>query len=334
MPVVQWPEDVDEVITADITAASAYPTRAGGAVVTGVAPCGIDNRVEGQVGFTTSLAFARKLEHIMLDPRIALAYHSREHGFSTSSAFVLAQGMAAVDLEPSQDRLEAFAPQAERYVGPAKRGPVWDRLLRQYYVERVFVDIAVERLVAWPDLGCAGHPEVFGPPPAPAPAPQPPPANGTEPRIDVEKAAAQLATLPHRVLAYLGADGLPVVVAVAVAGHDAAGLRLVAAPGLLPEGGRRAGLLAHAYRPQLIGLSTRTFTGWLEVSGDGRAVYAPHTSKGFVAPPSKNLLLVANGLMSKWKLAQARRRGVSASLARSAAEAAAGRTAGASSDTP
>jgi hypothetical protein len=320
MAEVQWPDSIDEVITGDITAAAAYATRAGGVVVTGVAPCGIDDRVRAQVGFTTSLAFARKLEHMVADPRVALAYHSREHGFSTSTAFVLAQGVAALDLEPSPERLEAFAPQAERYVGPVRRGPLWDRLLHQYYAERVFVDIAVERLMAWPDLGCAGHPEVFGAAPAPPPAPQPPPAKGTEPRTEVEKAAGQLATLPHRVLAYLGADGLPVVVAAEVAGHDAAGLHLVAAPGLLPEGGRRAGLLAHAYRSQLIGLSTRTFTGWLEVSGDGRAVYAPHTSKGFVAPPNKNLLLVINGVMSKWKLAQARRRGVSASLERLAAE--------------
>ena len=91
-----------------------------------------------------------------------------------------------------------------------------------------------------------------------------------------------------------------------IAGHDAAGLRLVAAAGLLPPGGRRAGLLAHAYRPQLIGLSTRIFTGWLEVGGDG-AVYAPHTSKGFVVPPNKNTLLVLNGLLAKFGMWQARR---------------------------
>ena len=45
------------------------------------------------------------------------------------------------------------------------------------------------------------------------------------------------------------------------------------------------------------GLSTRTFTGWLEVSPDG-AVSAPHTSRDFVAPPRKNLLLVSNGLLA------------------------------------
>jgi hypothetical protein len=86
-----------------------------------------------------------------------------------------------------------------------------------------------------------------------------------------------------------GRQRFPVIVPVQIAGHDRAGLRLVVTVGLLPPGGRRAGLLAHAYRPQLVGLSTWIFTGWLEVRGHA-AVYAPHTSKGFVAPPSKSLL--------------------------------------------
>jgi len=96
---------------------------------------------------------------------------------------------------------------------------------------------------------------------------------------------------------------------------------------LLPPGGRRAGLLAHAYRPQLVGLSTRIFTGWLEVSGDA-AVYAPHTSRGFVAPPSKKLLLTLNGLLAKFGLWQARRHGTAERLERLSTEQAAAGTAG------
>jgi hypothetical protein len=126
--------------------------------------------------------------------------------------------------------------------------------------------------------------------------------------------------LAHRLLTYRGGNGFPVVVPVHLAGHDGAGLRLVAARGLLPSGGRRAGLLAHAHRAQLVGLSTRTFTGWLEVTPDGAAIYAPHTSKGFVAPPRKNLLLVSNGLLAKFGLWQAHRRGTAERLEQLAAE--------------
>jgi hypothetical protein len=316
---VSWPAEVDEVIKGDITAAVAYITPAGGAVVTAVAPCGIGQRETGLLGFTTSLGFGRKLERIVRDPHVAVAYHARDHGFSASPAFVLAQGTASVDITPSRERLEALVPQAERYVGKVVRGPLWDRLLREYYGERVFVDIAVQRVAAWPDLSASGSMEVTG---AAWPGwadPQPAPGNGTGPRIDVAKAAARAGALPHRVLAYRGADGFPVIVPVQLAGHDETGLRLVAPDGLLPPGGRRAGLLTHAYRPQLVGLSTRVFTGWLEVTGD-TAVYAPHTSKGFVAPPSKNLLLVSNGLMAKFGLWQARRHGAAERLAQLASQ--------------
>ena len=317
---VRWSDEVDEVIKGDLTAGVAYLTPAGGAVVTAVAPVGIDQREAGGVGFTTSLGFARKLERIICDPHVALAYHTREHGFSASPAFVLAQGRAWVDLTPSRERLEAMIPQGERFVGDVARGPVWDRLLREYYFERVFVDIAVKRMVAWPDLSAAGEMKVTGAPwPGPA-APQPPPENGTGPRVDVDRAARQVATLPHRVLAYRGTDGFPVVVPVELAGHDGTGLRLVTASGLLPPGGRRAGMLAHSYRPQLVGLSTRIFTGWLEVADNGTAVYAPHTSKGFVAPPRKKLLLLSNGLFAKYGMWQAHRRGTAERLQRLAAE--------------
>ena len=307
---VSWPDEAEEVISGDITAAAAYLTPAGGVVVTAVAP-GLGNRQRdaGVVGFTTSLGFARKLERIIREPRVALAYHAREHGFSASPVFVLAQGRASVDIRPSRERLEALVPRAEQFYGEVKRGPVWDRLLREYYYERVLVDITLERVVTWPDLSASGNPQVAGAPwPDPA-GPQRPPGKGTGPRTDVDRAAGRIATLPHRALAYRGSDGFPVVVPVDLAGHDGTGLRLVAAPGLLPSGGRRAGLLAHAYRPQLVGLSTRIFTGWLEVPPDGAAVYAPHTSKGFIAPHRKNLLLISNGLLAKAGMWQARRKG-------------------------
>ena len=308
--VVRWSDEADEAISGDITAAAAYLTPAGGVVVTAVAP-GFGNRQRGRglVGFTTSLGFGRKLDRIIREPRVALAYHAREHGFSASSVYVLAQGRASVDITPSRDRLEALRPQGERFYGAARQGPAWDRLLHEYYYERVIIDITLERVTTWANLSAAGHPQVSGAPWPGPPGAQQPPAKGTGPRVDVGQAAGRIGMLPHRVLAYRGPDGFPVVVPVALAGHDAAGLRLVASPGLLPEGSRRAGLLAHAYRPQLIGLSTRIFTGWLEVAPGGGAVYAPHTSRGFIAPPRKNLLLISNGLIAKAGMWQARRKG-------------------------
>jgi hypothetical protein len=248
---------------------------------------------------------------------VALAYHTREHGFSSDPRFVLVQGRASVDLTPSPARIDAFAPQATRYLGELNEGPIWDRLLREYYRERVFVDVSVDRVMTWPNLAGDGPPSTGGSDAPPTPAPQAPPAKGAGPRVDVDKLARRLSGLPHRLLAYRGADGYPVIVPIELAGHDDGGLRLVASE-ILPPGGRRAGVLAHQYRPQLVGLSTQVLTGWLEVDGDGQARYSPHTTKGFTAPPVKRLLLVTNGLLAKRGVRLARMEGTAERLAAAA----------------
>ena len=130
---VRWAAEVDEVITGDITVAVAYITPAGGAVVTAVAPCGISRPERGELGFTTSLGFGKKLERIVANPRVALAYHARDHGFSASPLFVLAQGSARVDLQPSLDRLIALRAAGDAVPGDAEAraglGPAAARVL-------------------------------------------------------------------------------------------------------------------------------------------------------------------------------------------------------------
>jgi len=87
------------------------------------------------------------------------------------------------------------------------------------------------------------------------------------------------------------------------------GVRIQAAEGLLPSGARRAGLLGHQYGHQLLGMSVRQHTGWLEVAHpDGRqGLYAPHTEQGFRAPSNKTLLMLANGFVAKQGVRRARR---------------------------
>ncbi|WP_327097923.1 hypothetical protein OIE68_03325 [Nocardia vinacea] len=65
--------------------------------------------------------------------------------------------------------------------------------------------------------------------------------------------------------------------------------------------------LAHTYRPQLVGLECRQHTGWIEI--DSTDATYPHTESGFLAPPNKTLLLLANGLMARRGLARARKQG-------------------------
>jgi hypothetical protein len=306
-----WSDGVDAVLGGDLTAALAYLTPAGGAVVTAVAPVGLRDRDAGTVTFTTSLGFGRKIGRIEKNPRIALAYHAREHGFAGGSQYVLVQGTASVVREPDRRYLEEVVqPQAERFMGPPKRGRLfWDRWLKAYYSDRVPVNVEVVRVACWPDADCLEEPSIFGPPLPPAPPPQAPPARGAGPRVDSHAAARRLSRLKHLLLAFAGGDGYPLVVPVSIDGVSAEGLHIAGPPPLLPPGGRRAGLLGHEYRPQLIGLAARQHTGWLDVEDEeGRAAYAPHTERGFRAPANKTLFLLANGFLARRGLRAATRR--------------------------
>jgi hypothetical protein len=305
---VTWTDEIMEVLTGDLTVAVAYGTPAGGAVVTAVSPIGLVDRERGVVSFTTSLGFGKKLEHIVRDPCVSLCYHTREHGFSDARPTVLVQGVASVSLEPSPSRIEALQPNIVRFLGEQKSGRFWDWLLFEYDKQRVIVDISVERIVSWPGPAAAGPMSVTGRPWAADVASQQPPAKGTGPRVDVPRTAKQISGLPHRLVAYRGADGFPVVVPVQMGRSDPDGLHLVAAEGLLSQGARRAGLLAHRFAPRCAPLGVLSCTGWLEVSGD-TARYAPHTVKAISTPPSKLLQTVGNGALTKYGYHRARRNG-------------------------
>ena len=300
---VAWDDEVDAILRADLTAALGYRTPAGGAVVLAVAPVGLHDRAAGTVGFTTSLGFSKKLDRIAQDPRVALAFHAREHGASSSPAYVLVQGRATVDAAPTPERKQQVFDHAGRYLGKTPRNRFWNFWLREYGDVRVPVDVAVERIVVWPDLRCAGDPVVHGAPLPDPPAPQAAPKKGTGPRIDVARAAKRLGKTDHLLLTWCAGDGFPVVLPVTLAGSGPEGLRLAAAAPL-PEGARRAGLLGHSYRAKLVGLLTRAHTGWL----DG-GLYAPHTEAGYQAPPNKTLLLLLNGALAKHGVRKARKAG-------------------------
>ena len=308
---VSWPDHVDRLIEGDLTAGLAYVTPAGGSVVTAVAPVGLRDRERGTVGFTTSLGLGRKLERIKQNPRVALAYHARKHGFADGGGYVLVQGDAELTLEPDEHYLEHdLGPRAERYLGERKKGFFWDRWLREYYRDRVPVEVTVRRIVVWPDVHCAGEPDVMGEPwPADDPPSQDQPKKGAGPRVDCGRAADKARELSFALLAFRDSDGYPAIVPVEIAGHSDEGLELTAAKDLIPPGARRAGLVSHDYKEQLRGISTRQFTGWLTADGAGAATYAPHTEQGFKAPTNKSLLLLANGFVAKRGLKKARREG-------------------------
>ena len=150
-------------------------------MATCVAPVGLRDRQAGWVGFTTSLGFGKKLDRIERDPHVALAFHAREHGTSHSQRYVLVQGRAEIVPDPDEALLTLVWDQAVGVLGPAKRGRLfWDLWLREYYAVRVPVLVHLDRIMAWPDLRCAGRPEVLGTPAPLSPPGAPGPAQGRD----------------------------------------------------------------------------------------------------------------------------------------------------------
>jgi len=153
--------------------------------------------------------------------------------------------------------------------------------------------------------------------PLESPAPQPPPARGTSPRINVARAARAAARLPDVLLGWVAADGFPMIVPVRISETETRGIVLDAPDGLVPEGGRRAGLTAHWFdrafrrgKPTGWGMSIHVHTGWLEATSAERGVlYAPHTKAGYGFPASTLLYRIAAGLGTRWGFREARRAG-------------------------
>jgi hypothetical protein len=296
-----WPDNVDEILGGDQVVALAYTTPANGVILTPLTNFGLRDRENGTLSaVNSSVAAWRKLDRIRKSPKIALAYHTRTHGFSDRPEYVLMQGTASL-APPHPDYPKSIQEAWERFGGPVDAGPIWNWWLRAFNM-RVEIQIAVERVIAWPDRDCLGAPEIYGTPVRGTPEEQRPPARGTGPRIRHRRAAKRAAKLPNVLLGWVGADGFPLVVPVAPDGARDEGIVLEAPPGLVPRGGRRAGLLAHSFARYTAGQHQRRHSGWVEAApGERRVIYAPHTEHGYRIPASMFVMrLVAGGGTRLW----------------------------------
>ncbi|MEV4004035.1 pyridoxamine 5'-phosphate oxidase family protein [Actinomadura sp. NPDC049753] len=306
MTFAHWPDTVDDIIGGDQAVMLATVTPAGGVVLTPVTNFGARDRDGGTVTVNSSVGGWKKLQRIKRDPKVALAFHTRDHGYSNRPEYVLVQGTASLSA-PLADYPETLGADWERFDGPRATGLLWNRWLRLYYT-RVLIEVTVARMVVWPDLTCGEQPRVLGPAlPSDAPEPHEPPGLGTAPRIDHAKAAGRLADLPETLLGWTGADGFPMVVPVSVSGDDQAGILLDPPPGILPGGGRRAGLTAHSFTKYVQGQHQRVHTGWLENGPEVR--YAPHTELAYRTPPSRLVYRLGVGAAMRIARRRARRAG-------------------------
>ena len=307
---IKWPDTVDEILDGDHVVALAYVTPASGVVLLPVTNFGVRDRAAGPVTVNTSVAAWRKLDRIRRNPHVALAFHTREHALSPGRPeYVLVQGKASLS-EPIAD-YPSKVEQWQRIEPWDETNRLWKWWLR-YYALRVSIEVAVERIVVWPDLRCEGSPQILGAAlPSEQPRSQKPPARGTGPRINHTRAAKRASELPDCLIGWVGADRLPVVSPVDVAGTEERGILLNAPAGLLPPGGRRAGLTAHWFSEGVVGQNQRKHTGWLEVESPGaNAVYAPHTQSNYRLPGSRFVYRLAAGAGTRWWIRGARRAGL------------------------
>jgi hypothetical protein len=307
-----WPDTVDEVLGGDQAVMFAQVTPAAGVVLTPLTNFGVRDREAGTMTpLNSSVAMWKKLERLQENPRIAIAYHTRKHGFSDRPEYILVQGRAS--LSPLEDRgwLERNREQWERAAGPSENGRLWDWWLRIYHW-RVAIGVEVERLVVWPDLDCQGEPQVFGAPrPSDPPQPQREPGKGTGPRVNHVRAARRAAALPDTLLGWVDADGFPFVVPVEVHGSEERGIVLETPAGApAPPGGRRAGMAAHDFARYTHGQNQRRHSGWLEAaSGERRVIYAPHTAHGYYMPWSETVFRLSAGFETRRRYRLGRRAG-------------------------
>jgi nitroimidazol reductase NimA-like FMN-containing flavoprotein (pyridoxamine 5'-phosphate oxidase superfamily) len=304
-----WPEEIEEILAGDHVVALAYPTPAKGVVILPLTNFGVRDREAGALTVNSSVGVPKKLERIRADPRVALAFHTREHALHERPEYVLVQGTAEIG-EPIADYPATMLEEWERFEPWTERPRFW-RWWQRIYGTRVSIVVHAERIVAWPDLSCVGEPTVLGEPlPAEAPSSQRPPGNGAVPRLDAPRAAARAGRLPHRLLGWTGADGLPMVVPVTVEGADEDGIDLGVAPGLAPPGARRAGLTAHAFGFQVLRQEQRKHTGWLQAEEEGRLRYAPHTDSSYRMPGSRLVYRTVTGAGTRLGIPAARRAGL------------------------
>lgn len=304
---VEWSDEIDAILGNDVAAGFAYATPANGVVITPMAPLGLRDRERGMVTLSTSLGLPKKLIRIRDNPRVAVAYHARDHSGLDSERFVLVQGRASFDPRPDRVWLDSITPQWERFLGPRSTGAV-GRWLEVYYYERVAITIEVDRIVSWPTSECASEPDAVGSPRSGPAPPQDPPKKGTTARVPTAKLRRQAERLPHTLLGWIGVDGLPEVVGVRITRADEAAVEIEPLAAI-PPGGRRAGLTSHMFEPRMVGQEQRIHTGWLDRDGD-RVRYSPHTKAGYALPASKALFVAGAAIGTRTGMRRARAAGL------------------------
>jgi hypothetical protein len=249
---------------------------------------------ESCIDITTGLGYPKKARDAERNPNVALLF-SEPHGSGLREPpMVLVQGVARVDEADLAANRMRYRREGERKLPKAgERLPpaTMDRLM-SWYVDRIYVHVTPERILAWPKGDIAAEPEVIGELPAGEAPIERPVASGViwEPRIE------QLGTqYPTAVLAVVGPGGFPFAGRVPVWADRIAGLvRIGAVPNGMPLRPGRACLTAHVHGPEFEWQRNFQVRGELVQDG-GRWALQPHKLVGgFEVPETQVAILAEN----------------------------------------
>ena len=290
-----WPNHIIDIMSNDVCVALAYRTPAGGVVMTPVTTVGMHDPAAGTVTVTSSLGNWKKLVRMRDDDRVAIVYHARDHSGIEHPQLLVAQGRASFPDKADGNWLTPEAAARQHHFLPAHpKGRFLGWVTREYYDHRVPITIAVERIIVdGADQPAAGPVST-------------PPAKGTSARVKPKKYLKRWKNAKHFLLGYVDVDGFPTAHRITPR-IDSGDIRFRDVR--LPEGGRRAGLLAHWFEPKLVGQGSVLMTGWLEVH-DGEGKFSPHTAGGYAMPPKELAYHLAGGLASKFGYRSALKKGL------------------------
>jgi hypothetical protein len=268
-----WPEPVLPVFARAITVEYTSLTGAGAPVTVPVVPYVEDDRRTLDV--STGLAYPAKAERARRNPKVCLLFADHVGTGLTDPPVVLVQGLATVrdtDLQGNTDRYvrRSLAKLPEAFKGMPKL------LLRRlnWYFGRIWIEVTPTRIRWWESkaldqesgewLAPAG---TTAPPSDPAP-PGRQPAAWLEPPADWRAAARHaVAQLDQHDLSWVGGDGFPLSVPVAVVERIGQGFRLRLGHRLpeTPQG--PACLTFHTHSSAFTSQENRTFVGHVSATG-------------------------------------------------------------------
>ena len=252
-----------------------HVTPAQGVVLTPVTNFAQRDRLAGTVTVNSSVGMWKKLQALQRNPRVALAFHTRTHGFSARAEYVLVQGNARLSsLSETDAWLQTIGENWERFSGESQR--CWalvGALAARLPLAREHRDRGLARArVARPGLprSVRGIRRPAAPEP---PAVQRPPAKGTGPRVDHVRAAKRAQGLADVLLGWTDADGYPTIIPVQITGADERGILLSSRRVRPPRGAPRT--YSHTNSHATSSASTSA-SNWLARSAPRRAGQGRH----------------------------------------------------------